>query len=175
MNTGFPDSKACSVLLHHGVSLKPLTNNNPKPETSQKQADPERLSKRPAVSPPVVHLSITGCILPWTPAVPPEGGQRAHGAPQDGAAGGHFRDAVHLLLVRLAWASGFTRSLSTLGSHPSAVEAIETLLISGPVQVRNLGEGHVTAVRRMSIQRSCVIGRRTGSSDITDRLLFLGL
>ena len=56
-----------------------------------------------------------------------------------------------------------------------AVEAVETLRVSGPVQTGNLGEGHITAVRRMLVQGRRVIGGGTGSSDIAGQLLLLGL
>ena len=123
----------------------------------------------------MVHFCVAGCVLPGTPAVPPERGQRAHGAPQDRAARGHLGDAVHLLLFHLTRASGLALALSTLSSQPMAVEAVETLRVSGPVQTGNLGEGHITAVRRMLVQGRRVIGGGTGSSDIAGQLLLLGL
>lgn len=96
LNRGFPISKAYSVLLYRGVSANLLPLRTPN-QTLLKSKQTERLNKQPSVSPPVVHFSIVGSILPRTPAMPPERGQRAHRAPQDRAGGRHFGDAVQLL------------------------------------------------------------------------------
>lgn len=128
-----------------------------------------------SILPPLVHFCIAGCILPRTPAMSPEGGKRAHGAPQKRAICRHLSDAVHFFLLHLTRASRLTLALSTLRSHAMAGKAIWTLMIPGPIQLWSLRKGHIAAMRRVPIQGSCVICRGAGACAVTKQRLFLRL
>lgn len=125
-------------------------------------------------SPPLIDFCFIGGILPRPPAVATERWQRAHGVSQDGGRSGHISDAVQFLVL-LSQAGRLTLS-SLWGCHARAapIQAAPVLGLH-EAHCRREGKGCVAAQGRVPLQGDGVICGRTGTGDITSRLLLLRL